>query len=265
MSSAKRGISLYLKYVSVNLQSIMQYKLSFVLMVIGRFLVDFGGFLGISFLFATFQNIKGYTYGEVMLCFGLVRLSFSVAECVSTGFSSFSAAVKRGDFDRILVRPRSTILQVIGMRFDLVRIGPMFTAVIMIGVGIMNCRIEWTVGRGFTVVLMVLAGIGLFTGLFMIGATVCFFALEDSGCVNLLTYGAKEHGKYPIDVYGNEMMRFCTCVIPYTLVQYYPLQYVFGKSDCWWYGLYPVGTVGFLLICYGFWRFGVAHYKSSGS
>ena len=114
-------------------------------------------------------------------------------------------------------------------------------------------------------VLMVLAGILLFVGLFMIGATVCFFAIEDSGCVNLLTYGAKEHGKYPVDVYGNEMMRFCTYVIPYALVQYYPLQYVLGKSECWWYGLYPIGTVVFLMVCYGFWRFGVAHYKSSGS
>lgn len=261
----RRGISLYLKYAAANLQSTMQYKLSFVLMVIGRFLVDFGGFLGISFLFSNFETIKGYTYGEVMLCFGLIRLSFAIAECISTGFSSFSGAVKRGDFDRILVRPRSTLLQVIGMRFELVRMGPMFTALIMISVGIHNSRIEWTAGRIFTVVLMVLAGILLFVGLFMIGATVCFFAIEDSGCVNLLTYGAKEHGKYPVDVYGNEMMRFCTYVIPYALVQYYPLQYVLGKSECWWYGLYPIGTVVFLMVCYGFWRFGVAHYKSSGS
>ena len=29
--------------------------------------------------------------------------------------------------------------------------------------------------------------------------------------------------KYPIDIYGKGLMRFCTYVIPYTLVQYYPL------------------------------------------
>lgn len=56
-----------------------------------------------------------------------------------------------------------------------------------------------------------------------------------------------------------------TFVIPYTLVQYYPLQYLMGRSTNWVLGLYPVGVVVFLAICYGIWRAGLRNYKSCGS
>lgn len=261
----RRQLRLYFRYISVTLRSSMQYKLSFFLMIIGRFFVAFGGFLSIYFLFSGFTNIKGYTMGEVLLCFSVMQMSFACAECIARGFNVFSFIVNKGEFDRMLVRPVSPILQVLGSRFELGRIGPMISAMVMLVVGIRNCEIMWTVSRVICFVLMLFGGILLFSGLFMIGATICFFSIEDGGSINVLTYGAKEHGKYPIDIYGKNMMRFCTYVIPYTLIQYYPLQYLLGKSEHWYYGIYPLGAVVFLTLCYIFWRFGVRHYASSGS
>lgn len=243
----------------------MQYKVSFLLTALGRFLVAFNGVLAIFFLFSGFTDIKGYTYGEVLLCFSLIQLSFYLSEMVGCGFAAFSGCVKRGEFDRMLVRPRSLILQVMSSRFDLGRGGMILSALIMLAMGISECTIEWNAARILTVFLMVIGGTFLFVGLFMVGATICFFSIEDSGAINVLTYGAKEHGKYPIDVYGKGITRFCTYIIPYTLVQYYPLQYVLGRTQNWWYMFCPFGVVFFLAVCYGFWRFGVSRYASAGS
>lgn len=261
----KRNIKLYLNYVSAILKSTMQYKLSFLLMVIGRFIVAFNGFIAIFFLFTGFSQIKGYTYGDILLCFSTIQMSFSIAECIGCGLMTFAGIVKRGDFDRMLLRPCSPILQVIGTRFEIGRIGPMLTAVIMLIVGIRHSQIDWGFGKVLTLVIMIIGGVLLFISIFMIGATVCFFSIEDTSFTNVLTYGAKEHGKYPIDIYGKGLMRFCTYVIPYTLIQYYPLQYILGKTDRWQYALYPFGIVVFFMLCYGFWRIGVKNYKSSGS
>ena len=112
---------------------------------------------------------------------------------------------------------------------------------------------------------MIIGGTLLFIGLFMLGASFCFFSIEDTSLINVLTYGAKSHGKYPIDIYGKGILRFCTYVIPYTLIQYYPLQFLLGKTRNWCLTLYPLGIIVFLLICYFIWRFGVKHYKSCGS
>lgn len=261
----KKTLKLYRMYISIVLRSSLQYKLSFLLMMIGRFILSFSGFLGIFFLFSGFKDIKGYSYSDILLCYAILQLSFAITECIGSGFGSFSGTVKRGEFDRILLRPCSPILQVLGTRFELGRIGPMVTAVFMLLIGIQHSAITWSISRVLTLVFMVIGGIVLFLGLFMIDASICFFTIEDTRSMNMFTYGAKEHGKYPFDIYGKGIMRFCTYVIPYTMVQYYPLQYLIGKSQHWVYMLYPFASIVFFIICYGIWRFGMKHYESCGS
>lgn len=117
----------------------------------------------------------------------------------------------------------------------------------------------------WTLTAMVTGGTFLFIGLFMLEASLCFFSVEDTSLVNVLTYGAKTHGKYPIDVYGKGILRFCTYIIPYTLIQYYPLQFLLGRTHSWQLALCPLGITVFVFLCYLVWRFGVKHYKSCGS
>lgn len=259
------GLRLWMHYVSVVVRSTMQYKASFFLSVMGQFLVSFNVFLGIHFMFMRFSEVKGYTYSEVLLCFAIMLMSFSLAECFARGFDAFSGMVRHGEFDRVMVRPRSEILQVLGSRFELSRIGRMLQAVVMFVWGIWNSGVAWTPGRFFVVLSMLAGGTILFSGLFMIYAAMCFFTLEGLEFMNVLTDGAREHGKYPIDIYGKRIFQICTFIVPYTLIQYYPLQVLLGRTDCWYYGLYPLATVFFLGICYGIWRIGVKHYQSAGS
>lgn len=259
------GIRLYVKYVSIILRSAMQYKMSFFLSAVGQFLVSFNVFLGIYFMFGRFHEVKGYSYSEVLLCFSVVLMEFSVAECFARGFDAFSGMVRQGEFDRIMVRPRSPVLQVLGSKFELTRIGRFAQALVMFVYGVGHCPAAWTWTRVLTVFLMVFGGVLLFCGIFMVYAALCFFTLEGLEFMNVLTDGAKEHGKYPFDVYGKRILQICTFVVPYALVQYFPLQYVLGRTDQWQLMFCPFGTVPFFLICYGVWRFGVRHYQSAGS
>lgn len=112
---------------------------------------------------------------------------------------------------------------------------------------------------------MIFGVIVLFNGLFLPGAAISFFTIEDGGFLNVLIYGGSTHGKYPVDIYGKKMLKFCTYVIPYALTQYYPLQFVLRRTSHWEYALYPSGEVLFLLLCYAAWRFGLRHYQSAGS
>ncbi len=256
---------LYFHYISIVLRSTMQYKASFLLMVVGRFLLSFSGIICIYFMLSRFGQVKGYTLGEVLLCFSIIQMDFALAECIGRGFSSFSSIVRQGEFDRILLRPRSVILQVLGSRFQIDRIGLIFQAVAVFVYVIATSAVNWSAGKVLTVVIMLLGGTMLFISLFMLEAALTFFTLNGLEAMNVLTYGAKEHGKYPIDIYGAGMMKFCTYVIPYTLIQYYPLQYLLGSEEHWYYGIYPFGIVFFLAVCYGVWRFGMRHYQSAGS
>lgn len=261
----KGNIKLYVKYASACTQSIMQYKLSFLLMIVARFILAFCELIAIQFLFSGFTQIKGYTYGDILLCFSFIQMSFTLAELFGNGFKTFSGMVKRGEFDRMMVRPCSLILQVMGSRFEVGRTGPLLTALVTLVLGIRHSRITWDIMTVWTMAAMVIGGMLLFIGLFMLEASFCFFSIEDTSLINVLTYGAKSHGKYPMDIYGKGILRFCTYVIPYTLIQYYPLQFLLGKTDNRYLAFCPLGVIVFLLICYFIWRFGVKHYKSCGS
>ena len=265
MKSMLEGICLYCHYISLNIRSAMQYKTSLLLTIVGQMLVSFSTFLGIHFMFLRFHSVKGYSYEEVLICFAIVLLQFSVAEMFARGFDTFSGIVRRGEFDRVLLRPRSLILQVLGARFEITRIGRMLQAAAVFLWVMSRNVIVWTPGRIAALMVMLVGGAALFAALFLIYASICFYTLEGLEFMNILTDGGREYGKYPIDVYGKDLFKVCTYIIPYTLIQYYPLQYLLERSDNPLLALCPLGAGVFLLAAYGLWRVGVAHYASCGS
>lgn len=184
-------------------------------------------------MFQRFSKVEGFTYTEVLLCYAIILMEFSLAEMTARGFDTFSGMVRSGDFDRILVRPQNEIVQVLGSRFELTRIGRIIQAVVMFAYGILKSGIAWNFRKIFTVVFMLAGGTAVFSALFLIYAALCFFTLDGLEFMNVLTDGAREFGKYPIGIYGNMFL---------------PL------AACW-----------FLIPAVLLWKFGVRHYRSSGS
>lgn len=265
MQKLNQTTRLYFHYVSINIRCAMQYKTSFFLTAIGQFLVSFNIFLGVFFMFQRFSKVEGFTYSEVLLCFAIMLMEFSLAEMFARGFDQFSGLVKTGEFDRILVRPRNEIIQVLGSKFELTRIGRMMQAVVMFIYGIAKSEITWSVTKLLTVVFMLAGGTVVFTALFLIYAAFCFFTLDGLEFMNIFTDGAREFGKYPVGVYGNGILIFATFCIPYALVQYYPLLYILGRRTEIFLMFLPILACWFIVPALLLWRFGVRHYKSSGS
>lgn len=256
---------LYFRYFSIHLKRAMQYKVSFLLALISRVFLALTVFLGIHFMFQRFHTVDGFTYSDVLLCYATVLLSFSLAECLARGFDSFSSMISNGEFDRILVRPRNEILQVLGTRIEFTRLGRALMALCMFLYATVNGGIQWNVSRVLTLIFMVLGGTAIFSGLFLLYAGMCFFTIEGLEFFNVFTDGMNEHGRYPLSIYGKRVLQFTTYIVPFALVQYYPLMYVLGKDGGPYCMFLPLIAMLFLIPCWLFWRFGVRKYKSTGS
>ena len=131
--------------------------------------------------------------------------------------------------------------------------------------GILKSNVSWDFSKICTIIFMLIGGTAVFSALFLIYAALCFFTLDGLEFMNVFTDGAKEFGKYPIGIYGNKILLFTTFVIPYALIQYYPLLYVLGKHSDKAYMLLPLAACWFFIPALLFWKFGVRHYQSSGS
>jgi viologen exporter family transport system permease protein len=258
-------MKLYLKYFEIHLKSIFQYKMSFVLTTIGQFLVSFNVFLGMMFMFQRFSEVEGFTYSECLMCFSIVLLAFSLAECFFRGFDGFAGIIGNGEFDRILVRPRGLIFQVVSSKIELTRIGRILQAIVMFAYAVPRSDINWSITHIMIVIAMILGGTMVFAGLFILYASLCFFTLEGLEFMNIFTDGAREYGKYPVNIYGKNVLKFCTYLVPFALFQYYPFLYLTGKSNQVYFAFLPLLAGGFLFPCYLLWKIGVKHYKSTGS
>jgi len=264
------AIRLYGRYASISLRGQMAYRASFLMQTIGQFLLTGIEFLGIWALLNRFGQIKGWTLPEVAFFYGLISITWSLADAVTRGFDVFAGTVKSGEFDRLLLRPRSTILQLFGHELTLRRMGRLIQGLFVFGFAVAAADIEWSVPRVSLVVLAVAGGVCLFVGLLILEATSAFWTTEGLEVWNAFTYGGVTMSQYPLDIYRPWFRRFFLVVVPLGCISYLPGVAVLGRPD-------PLGTpvplqwaaplAGpiFLLACLQVWRFGVRRYQSTGS
>jgi len=258
-------MKLYVKFFAIHLKSQMQYKLSFILVVLGRLIFTIGALIGIFILFDKYHSVQGFELEEILLCASVMLMAFAIAECFARGFDMFPSMVRNGQFDRIMVRPRNEIFLILAGQMEFTRIGGLLQGVAVLIYAIYKGNVEWTADKIFTFVMMIISGVIVFASLFLLYAGICFFTLEGLEFMNIFTDGGKNFGQYPFAIYGEPVLKFFTFVIPHALFQYYPLLYVLGRTTNKFYMFTPFIAMLFVFPCYMFWRFGVRKYKSNGS
>ena len=258
---------IYFKYLKMNFKALLEYRLSAWFLAAAQTFTTIFSFLGISLLFRRFGNLAGWSFAEAALCFGVTGMAFALSECFARGFDAFSRMVIQGEFDRILLRPRSTIIQVLGSKTDITRLGRIIVSLAILYMAVSLSDITWDPLKIITLIMMILGGAAVFTGVFILGATVCFFTLEGLEVINIFTDGGRELASYPLPVYGKWVTRFFTFIIPYGCMNYLPILYLTGRAERWpyLYMLMPLLGFVFILPCVGLWRIGVRHYSSTGS
>lgn len=261
---------IYLAYISVSFRSQMQYRASFIMQSVGQFLINGIEFLGIWALFDRFGSIAGWSLPEVALLYGMVNSSFALTDAISRGFDQFAMMVKSGDFDRLLLRPRSTALQLAGQELTLRRVGRFLQGLVVLLWAVNAQELVWSVPQILFLICCILGGSCFFYGLLVLQATAAFWTTESLELANITTYGGVETAQYPLEIYRPWFRKFFTFVLPLAFVNYFPAMLITGHHEAVEipaFLLYfsPVFGVIFLAVSLQVWKFGVRHYCSTGS
>jgi len=258
-------VRLYFHYFMIQLKSAMQYKVSFFLTLGSQLIISLSAFFEVYFLFTRFKSVAGFTFEEVLLCYSAIMASYSIVECFMRGFDVFPTIIANAKFDRIMVRPQNEILQVLGEQADFSRLSRILQAVVVMCYAIPMSGILWTWQNVLLYMLMIVCGVLLFAGLFVVYASLSFFTTEGIEFMNIFINGGREFGAYPFAVYGKNVLRIVTYFIPLALVQYYPFLYLTGRTENILYFFLPVIALFFLIPCMLLWKLGMRHYRSVGS
>ena len=260
-------MKMFFKYVVQQLKISLQYRSATFMMMFVGFVSSLASLFGIILLFDRFSNIGGYTLEQVLLLFSLVLLVFSICEFVFRGFDLFENLVRSGDLDQLFIRPRSIFLQVLGYKMEFGKIGRVVLSVGVLIFATINSGIEWDTLKIITLLLMILCGIFVFLGIFLLSSSVNIFMIQGNEFVNIFTNGGRDISSYPLDIFNKFIKNFFTFIIPFSAFNFIPLQFLIGNPDATIFGnmLVPVYGMLFIVPCYFVFKWALTKYSSSGT
>jgi ABC-2 type transport system permease protein len=263
-------LTLYVRLVSAHIRGQMQYKVSFILSLIGSFLVNLTEFGVVAVLFTRIPQLAGWSLAEVGLLYGLSGVSFATAEIVASALDTFQVHIVRGTFDRVLVRPRGALFQVLVEDVALRRLGRVLQAGLVLVVALQLLDIEWTLDKALVLGVALASGTAIYFSIFVLGAAFCFWTVQAKEVTHVFTYGGDGLASYPLDIYRGSVRRFFTFVVPLAFVNYEPALYLLGRPDP--LGLpdtmrlmSPLAAIVMVVVARIGWQQGVRHYQSTGS
>jgi len=270
MTGLGNAIALYGRYAAASVKSQLQYRASAVMTALGTLLITTSEFAAVWALFDRFGQVRGWRLSEIALFYGLISTTWALCDVIARGFDSFAETVKSGEFDRILLRPRSTVLQLLGQELTLRRVGRLVQGAAVLGYAFAAGTIDWTLGRAVLLVAAIACGVCAFLGIVMLQAASAFWTVESLEVWNSFTYGGLTMGRYPLAIYRPWFRALFTYVFPIGCVTCFPGVAILGRADplgappiVGWVA--PLAGPVFLAACLQVWRFGVRHYRSTGS
>lgn len=260
-------MKLYFKYISILIKSQLQYRASTIMIIIAQMFIPLSIFATTVLLFQRFGSMHEYTLYQVALCYAIAHIGFSTAELVFRGFDAFSHQIRTGNFDRMMLRPRKLPFQVLCSAFELSRLGRIIQAVGVLVFVLFNIQIEWTLIKVLVLFLMMASSAVIFSGVFVLGSSVCFFTIQGLEFINIFTDGGRELSQYPLTIFKKGFRLFFTFVIPFGAFNYLPLSFLLDKVSGYpiIYALMPLLSIPFFAICMFVWTRCSKHYKSAGS
>jgi ABC-2 type transport system permease protein len=263
-------LRLYGRYLGISIRSQLQYRASFIMMAGGHFLITSFEFAAIWVLFERFGGLADWSLAEVALFYGMVNVSFALAEATARSFEYFHTLVKSGDFDRFLLRPCSLVIQVAGQEIHLRRLGRLTQGLCILAWAALALKLDWTLAKTGLLAFSIVGGTCLFYALFIIQATMTFGTTETLELMNSVTNDGTFTAQYPITIYCTWLRRFFTYAVPLACVSYYPALALLDRPDALGFGrlfqwLAPGIGILFFIFYLRLWHWGVLHYRSTGS
>ena len=254
----------------MNLRRAAQYRASFWMQTLAQVVMTFGDLWAMLLLTERFGGMGHWGLHEVMFFFGPMQIAFAVTEMINRGFGHISSLIRMGGLDTMLTRPRSITAQVILSELDPRRIGSVAVGLTALLVATRELGVRWTLPDLLLILGGMAGAVALMMGLFMLEAVVTFFSVQSVEIVNVFTYGGRQTCQYPLDLYPQWLRITFLFVIPVGLCLQYPVCHILGKplggvTVGNWVWLTPLAGPCFLGLMGLLWKWGLKHYRSTGS
>lgn len=268
--AARRAGGVYGRVIASRVRGQLAYPASFALDVVAQVLGQGIELVAILVVFTQVTELGGFSEGEVLLMYGIAATAFGLADLTVGEIEELPELIRSGEFDVLLLRPLSTLAQVLTVDIALRRIGRVATGVGVYGYALATLDLSWSPPQLLVALTAPVAGAVLIGAIFVGTNAVSFWLVDGREVANSFTYGSSFATSYPITIYGPALRRALCVVVPVAFVAYFPALALLDRPDPlglpevlrWCSPLVAAAAVGVAALV---WRSGVRHYQGTGS
>jgi ABC-2 type transport system permease protein len=265
-ASAQRHALLFFDYFTQYAKVRISYRGDFFISLATSFAATLFSLGFVVILFQKTSQLAGWSFPEVLFLWGFTQIPYGLFNVISLNLYEFgNNYIIEGKFDRVLLRPVSSLFQVLFENFRIESLQEVVTGTFCMWWATRHLGLVWSPAKfGMLVFFGACAGI-IYVSVFLLLSTVSFW-FEDRIGVHPPVWNVIAFGRYPLSIYSGAVQFFLCWVIPFGLASYYPSVRMLGRTASPEYiAFVPVVAVASLAIAISVWNSGTRHYSSTGS
>lgn len=266
VAPVRRHILLFYDYFTQYAKVRMSYRGDFLISLATSFAATIFSLGFVVVLFQKTTQLAGWSRDEVIFLWGFTQIPYGLFNVISLNLYDFgNNYIIEGKFDRVLLRPVSSLFQVLFETFRIESLQEVATGVFCMWWATQRLGVEWTSAKFGLLIFFGACAAIIYVSIFLLLSTVSFW-FEDRIGVHPPVWNVIAFGRYPLSIYSGVVQFFLCWIIPFGLASFYPSVRLLGRTVNPEYApLVPVVAIVFLTLAISVWNFGTRHYASTGS
>ena len=264
-------IRITLQCLKMSILTRMQYRVDTLVATLAVFVRESTNIIVIYLALLKFDKINEWNVDEMLFLFSLLFLTYALVVSLFADLRDFSSMIREGRFDRLMIRPRGLLLQLILNNADLMAsAGHGTLGILLFVISAGRVGIQWNAVTILYYIGAIIGGVLIQGGMFIFFSSLSFYFVETNSIREIFYWNMRKFAGYPISIYSKLIQNLMIYVVPFAFVNYFPAQYLLRKPDMANYNemymyIAPMVGVVIYILAYGFWRISVKRYKSTGN
>ena len=260
----KKYQRMHLIFIRQYIKQIMEYKVDFVVGVLGVFLTQGLNLLFLNVIFQHIPSLEGWSFQEIAFIYGFSLIPKGLDHLFFDNLWALGQRlVRKGEFDKYLTRPINPLFHILVETFQIDALGELLVGGILLGTTVTS--IAWTLPKFLLFLVCIPFATLIYTSLKIATASIAFWT-KQSGAMIYIFYMFNDFAKYPISIYNSLLRWLISFIVPFAFTAYYPASYFLQDKDVFFNigGLMLISLV-FFVISLRLWDRGLDAYESAGS
>jgi ABC-2 type transport system permease protein len=254
-----KHIKFLLAIWQANLQSVMEYRISFIMQVLGMMFNNFIYFVIWMIFFDRFKEVRGWGINEMYITYGVIAGAFGLVSVFFGNSFMLGDIINNGRLDYYLSLPRPVLLHTISSRMISSGMGDLTYGFLSYA---LSGQFTWDGLPRF--ILATLLAATVFASFLIIINSMAFWAGIVSSFTNMMVNAIITFGIYPVTLFDNYAKLIMFTVIPAALMGAIPAEFIRTFT---WQTLAELllGALIFLGLAVTVFRSGLRRYESGSA